>query len=475
MGFHDPTASDIEDLIEEALEVTQPAAAEKAPAAAEPTSETGAEAAEMATAQAILPFRTMSGRYRSATGGFQLELRVDIDRTRPMRKLSGDFYTVSGATTAYSGSFIVDSPTITQTPTQTIVRGLGRFTWTAGAPVVQVTIARRSILLPAAPAELQFFTTSGAPGAVYDCRFESGYFRTVGIETDRVSDVTTPVFASYNTGSLPSGGAARSLSVVGAYAECGIQMNASPGGNVIDIGEAGANKTWSDSELHASMVRHFSLYRNAPQWAVWQVACQTHDLGPGLYGIMFDQAGLQRQGCAVFHNGIGGVTAEQLRLQLYTYVHELGHCFNLLHSWQKSFANPPAVNRPGSFSFMNYPWRFPGGPDAFWSGFPFQFDDEEVIHLRHAFRNDIIMGGNPFVTGSAVIDPQAMADPVADTSGLEFTISASHDSYALGEPVVLMMKLGCYDRRGREVFPNLHPKTSGTSVAICRPDGVTVA
>jgi len=104
------------------------------------------------------------------------------------------------------------------------------------------------------------------------------------------------------------------------------------GSDVIKIDEAMANKTWSDSELHASMVRHFSLYRNEPQWRVWQVVCQRHDLGPGLYGIMFDQLGLQRQGCAVFHGGIGGTTADQLRLQLYTYVHELGHCFNLLHS-----------------------------------------------------------------------------------------------------------------------------------------------
>jgi hypothetical protein len=65
-------------------------------------------------------------------------------------------------------------------------------------------------------------------------------------------------------------------------------------------------------------------------------------------GIMFDQLGPQRQGCAVFHQGIGGTTADKLRLQLYTYVHELGHCFNLLHSWQKSLATPPGTNRPGS-------------------------------------------------------------------------------------------------------------------------------
>ena len=32
---------------------------------------------------------------------------------------------------------------------------------------------------------------------------------------------------------------------------------------------------------------------------------------------------------------------------------------------------------------MNYPWRFPGGPAAFWSAFPFRFDAQELVHIRH--------------------------------------------------------------------------------------------
>src|SRR5216684_4952405 len=369
-----------------------------------------------------LPRRAVSGRYRGSSGAFQLELRVDVDSSHPMARLSGDFFSVSGATVTYFGSLIVDAPTVTTTATTVTARGSGRFTFAAGYPVVQVTIPRRSILQPPAPATLQFFNVGGVPGAIYICSFESRYFRTVQIETDRVSDVVTPVFSSYNTGSLPSGGAARTLSVVSAYAEAGIGMIPTAGSDVINIAEAGANKTWSDAELHASMVRHFSLFREVPQWAVWQVVCQLHDLGPGLYGIMFDQIGLQRQGCAVFHAGIGGTTPDKLRLQLYTYVHELGHCFNLLHSWQKSFANPPGVNRPAALSYMNYPWNYPGGAAAFWNAFPFHFDDPELIHLRHAFRNNIIMGGNAFVTGAAVIDPELLADSVQDNSGLDFTI-----------------------------------------------------
>lgn len=422
-----------------------------------------------------LPLRMVSGRYVGTSGSFRVELRVDIDRANSLHKVSGDFFSVSGATVTYFGSFVVNAPVITSAAGAITAKGLGTFTFSAGAPVVQVTIPRRLVLQPAAPATLHFSTTSGGSGATYVCAFASSYYRTVRIETDRVSDVVTPVFNSYNTGALPSGGPARALSVVSAYAEAGIEMIPTLGSDVINIAEAGPNHIWSDSELHASMVKHFSLFQNMPQWAVWQVVCQLHDLGPGLYGIMFDQLGPQRQGCAVFHAGIGGTTADKLRLQLYTYVHELGHCFNLLHSWQKSFANPPVANRPAALSYMNYPWNYPaGGPAAFWAAFPFQFDDLERVHLRHAFRNNIIMGGNPFATGAAVIDPNVMADAEHDGSGLDFAIKSAHSAYALGEPVVINMALRSHDKRGKMVQPYLHPKASMTSVAILKPNGQAV-
>jgi hypothetical protein len=420
--------------------------------------------------------RTVSGRYRGRLGGFELELRLDVDRVRPMKKVSGDFYAISGSTVTYVGSFIVNNPVITISATQVTCRGSGQFTFNASAPVVQVTIQRRTVSQPPAPAQVQFFTQFGSPGAAYTCAFESMFFRTVQLETDCTSDITPPVFSTYNTGALPSGGPTRNLSVVSAYAEAGIEIRPTTGTNVINMDEAGGDKRWSDSELHNSMVRHFTLFRNVPQWAVWLAVAQDHEFGPGLLGIMFDQLGPQRQGCAVFHRSLGGTTPQQLREQLQTYVHELGHCFNLLHSWQKSFANPPDVNRPNSLSWMNYPWRYPlGGEAAFWAAFPFQFDDGEVIHLRHAFRNNIVMGGNPFLVGSGSINPEIMGDPIADESGLKFDISTANPSFALGEPIVLKLMLGTRDERNRIVHPYLHPNLQMTTVAIAKPNGQVVA
>ncbi|MCV2369419.1 hypothetical protein [Roseateles oligotrophus] len=482
MAYEDPTSSSFDNLVDEypadLADVAELSIEDRLDVltAAEPTAGVEGQIAQ-AIAPAPLPVihRTSSGLYRSpTTAGIQLELRVDVDGVHPLRKVSGDFFTMAGATVNYYGSFIVDSPAITTTSNAIVIRGQGRFTWSAGAPVVQVTIQRRSIFQPAAPAVLQFFTSSGAPGASYLCQFGAHHFRSVFIETDRVSDVTTPVFSSYNTATLPSGGPGRTLSVVSAYAEAGIQLVPTAGTDVIDIREAGGDVRWSDAELHASMVRHFSLWRDVPQWAVWQVVCQHHELGDGLLGIMFDQAGRQRQGCAVFHAGLGGSTPDRLREQLYCYVHELGHCFNLLHSWQKSLGNPPGANRPNAKSYMNYPWRYPGGAAAFWAAFGFVFDDPELTHLRHAFRNNIILGGNPFATGSSLSNPELMAEPISDQSGLQFHINGVHPSFALGEPVVIHLKLSPTDLRGKTVIPHVHPNQGMCSVVIGRPNGSVV-
>jgi len=204
---------------------------------------------------------------------------------------------------------------------------------------------------------------------------------------------------------------------------------------------------------------------------VWLFHAYEHIDGPGLYGIMFDQTGLQRQGCAVFYRGIGGTTATQQRLQVYTCVHELGHCFNLLHSWQKSFASPPKPNIPNSLSWMNYPWGFPAGAAAFWNGFGFQFDPVEVAHIRHGFRNDVIMGGNAFAVGSSLQNVASVfEDNIENYTNLELELEAKK-SYMLGEPVVLETKLRSTSTKNNEVNSSLHANYGFVTIGIKRPGG----
>jgi hypothetical protein len=421
---------------------------------------------------------TVSGYYTMITEFGRTELRIDVDGNRPMQKVSGDFYNNDGGTTTYSASFRMNNPQVAVLSTLVRIEGFAKTTW--DWPVnhrIRITIPRTLIGNPRAPATLTWSNAPSEPDAVYVCRFRSQYFRRVFHEMD-FEEGTTP-FVSYNTGTLPSGGPARVLSITSAYNEAGIDFP-QIGGNQIMTTETQGDNRWTDVELHASMVRHFSLYQNLSQWVVWTIACRSPHVR-SIAGIMFDLQGLHRQGCAVFYglvdqdeeNPLGGTTADRLRFLLYAHVHELGHCFNLLHSWEKSQADPPAEDRPASLSWMNYPWHHPDGEAVFWNTFPFQFDDLEVIHLRHAFRNDIILGGKNFSKGSAlestIGDIQLFDDPIEDKSGLQLRIESYKQFYDQGEPVVLDLKLSTIVKYDRLVHTSLNPKSGHVEIGILTP------
>ncbi|MCW3093360.1 MAG: hypothetical protein JWP81_4429 [Ferruginibacter sp.] len=424
-----------------------------------------------------LALKTVSGKYRgrSTNGDLELELRVDVDGRRPMRRVSGDFYRTMGDTITYIGSFIIQTPILSVTPTQVVIDGQGMFSITTASPRLQVTIKRVGEFMSPSAAEAQFMTVEGVPGIKYTCNFQSAYFRRVEFETDFVTNVQP--FSSYNTGLLPCNGPVRTLTVTAAFAEAGVEMVETGGANEVPIAMAGPDKVWTNRELHASMEKHFQLWKDEPGWKVWLLAATSHRTEDGLRGVMFDQQGAQRQGCAVFHDVIGGNTTEVIRGQLRTYVHEMGHCFNLYHSHQKEFMHPPQPNRLDALSWMHYPDYYlspnGSGASAYWAAFPFQFDDLEIIHLRHAFRNDIIMGGNNFGTGAADVDPNLFADPILDKTGLQLKIK-SEASYYCGEPVVVEFKLALTDMRGKRVNARLHPNYGYVQVGISKPGGKTI-
>ncbi|MDB5207432.1 MAG: hypothetical protein JWR72_2507 [Flavisolibacter sp.] len=414
------------------------------------------------------------GTYKGVNGTFELELRVDTDGPTPLQKVSGDYYTVSGATKTYFGSFVANGVAVVIAAGVVTITGTVQSTWSTPYTKIKLSINQTNLLQPLAPAKLQWIHgTTGAPGALYVCNYAKRGYRTVRLEQDFTAGVVP--FTNYNTGSLPSGGAARVLSINTAYAEAGVDMLSAGVANVVPIALAGADAKWTDAELHNAMVNHFSLYQNNPVWDVWLLHAYEHIIGPGLYGIMFDQQGLQRQGAAVFYRGIGGNTAEQKRLQLYTCVHELGHCFNLLHSWQKSLATPPKPNIPASLSWMNYPWSFPGGgAPVYWGAFPFRFDNVELAHIRHGFRNNVIMGGNAFTVGSSLEDISALFEkPVENNANLDIVLE-SRRSYFLGEPVDLEIKLKTTTFKNNQVVSNLHPDFGFVTIGIKKPGGNVV-
>jgi hypothetical protein len=122
---------------------------------------------------------------------------------------------------------------------------------------------------------------------------------------------------------------------------------------------------------------------------------------------------------------------------------------------------------------MNYPHLFPAGQAAFWNAFQFAFDDLEIVRMRHAHRNNIIMGGNPLGVGAALVDPAAFSDLIENNSGLGLRLEAA-PSFAFGEPVVVEAKLNLIDQRGKQIHTELHPKTGLIQMAVQKPSGEVV-
>lgn len=468
------TVEDFSEVSLEALESQNIAEAEQAALENEVPDTTAEALAIPRPAPAPLPItpipiikHRVSGRYTNCPRPWKIELRVDVDGFRPMKKVSGDYYYVSGSTTSYYGSFILEAPSISVSSTQVTITGIANTTWGTSYKKLRVVIPRHTIYQPKANAHIQWMTLTNKKGAAYVCLYESPYFRSVDLEQDKEQGVTP--FSAYNTGSLPSGGSARNLTVAKAFGEAGVEMRTSGVSNTVATSEAGDSK-WSNAELHNAMEKHFSLWKDVPHWKVWLFHAMKHDYGPGLLGIMYDQKGKQRQGCASFYQSISGNTAAKLRDQLYVSVHELGHCFNLFHSFHKKYMKPALPNRPGSLSWMNYPQNFPGGKAAFWNAFPFQFDNLEVVHLRHAFRNNIVMGGNPFGTGAAFENHEAFADNVNDRSGLRLSITLPR-TMVYGQPVVANIELRGTDGQNKVVHQQVHPNFGFVQIAVQKPNG----
>jgi hypothetical protein len=105
-----------------------------------------------------------------------------------------------------------------------------------------------------------------------------------------------------------------------------------------------------------------------------------------------------RKGTAVFYNtfisqapsGDPAPDAWVNRMRFWTTVHEMGHAFNLAHSWQKQhppqWGTPwiPLANEPEARSFMNYPFNVSGGQKEFFRDFELRFSDQELLFMRHA-------------------------------------------------------------------------------------------
>ena len=434
---------------------------------------------------------SVSGRYRGSREGIEVELRVDVDGARPTMRVSADYFELSGGQPQYRRSMRIDAPRVTHSATHTAIVGMARFS--RGAPrKVTVTIPRGA--RAGAPATLHHHGSDGRWSFVCVCAFEDARFRRIEFEEARERGIDPP--APYDTAALPSRARARTLSTIAAYDEAGIELRSGGEPQIIETRGAGADAAWSDAELHAAMQQHFTRFADRPQWAIWLLHAANHT-NPKLSGIMFDTLGRQRQGCAVFYGHDPATTDFLRRARLYNCVHELGHAFNLRHCWERTLDSPPIPARPQSATWMNYPERDRRGPPGFFERFDFVFDDPEVVHLRHAFRESVIPGGNPFTGRPPSAASRSRLSPAVGLAGAVGAAGATARSddgdwsadrqdpalrlrlsapaaLPLNFPVTAQLELSTTASEGRIAPTTLDPRAGTVDIAIRRPGGADV-
>jgi hypothetical protein len=418
---------------------------------------------------------------------------VDVDGRRPQDQVSGDFFVCCKICNIpieyYHSSFAVETINTVWLPNKVTITGQIKYynDPSINTHSIEVEIPRVSIFSTAPDASVRFYI-GATLDKTYTCPKTSSYFREVNLEIDSFTTTAFPPDINTHTDPFPADLADETISVTECFRRAGINMTVTNDQSLTDADSSDTGTTWNYTELHDLMETRFSNFANIHQWNVYgvivpQMSGNVSGTGydDGLYGVMFDfgtwQAGdtYLRQGCAIAHDALMGRVsgtlynnaAKQDRLFLETFVHEVGHNFNLPHTWQRGNNADSDSN-----SFMNYPWGYTGGAGtetAFWSDFRWEFDDVEIAWLRHANRPDIIFGGNNWVWNNLSMFP---ADEVVAREDLGVRLEIrSVPVFDFAEPVHIELKLKNIAGHEIHIPPYLRPEDGLVTLAVKGPDG----
>jgi hypothetical protein len=273
----------------------------------------------------------------------------------------------------------------------------------------------------------------------------SRFFRRATLEIDTLTGAVRP-------GPVPDGaGGTEFFDTV--YRKIGWQLTVVQDQlNVPVPGGVTPTNCWSSPDLHALMTSVRNPATNLDtEWRVHMVVVPAR-LGCGR-GVMFDQIGVPREGCASFSDDgypVGdssnfGAAANQKqrdvpRAFLRSATHELTHTLNQIHQEQETVADNSIMTTTPSVADVL------GGPATGESGvFPDQIklaiNTTVRNHLNHMPDPVIRPGGWPFASWFPTGAPQAADRHDFAPSELSLEVAAGTERVALGQPVDLSWTL----------------------------------
>ena len=325
-------------------------------------------------------------------------------------------------------------------------------------------------------AEMTVTFSGGAPPVTRKLQYASPYFRTADIEWDTVQGAARVTYI--DTGAHPNRPATlpvQTLTMVEVFSRAGVDLQRSKEESVVPLSLADVDETWSDSELNDVMKQYWSRYKARAQWAMWLLFAGLHE-DPLTRGIMFDYQGVyKRQGAAVFNDwwltnvpdNYDHRDAHIRRRRFVTACHETGHCFNLIHSWEKPASGWwPLGGEPFALSFMNNPDDAPY-PEQFFANFDYSFSNQELAFLRHAPEQFIEMGGIRY--GDSMKDAAAASLPGWT---LEASVSRNQNLFDFLEPVMLNLKLTNHTDRPQVIDEGIFRNGHSVAVSVARAGGL---
>ena len=381
--------------------------------------------------------------------GYGGELRLDVDGLYPQQVASGTLRSGFSAATTWVAH----------------VTSSGANTWTGSIfykdgstsilpyTAVTITVTKPNFFLPPTSATV-VFSGGGGSGLTLDFAYQSPYFHQVEMEYDSVSG--TSGVTSFDTGSHPNRPAtlpSETLTIETIYRRAGFDVRKSGGDSAVPLSGSGSDSQWSITEMNDAMSTYWSKFASHAQWSLWTLFAALSDQGSSLGGIMFDYSGtIERQGCAIFENafisqppnGEAHPTEWVRRMRFWTACHEVGHTFNLAHSWQESLTQGgngpwiPLTDEPEGRTFMNYPYNVNGGTSAFFSDFAYRFSDQELLFMRHAPERFVEQGNADWFDHHGF---RNALQSVESQLALELRVHRSSRTYTFLEPVYVELKL----------------------------------